>query len=113
MGIDGSWLVEWFVVDEVAMTPMESSTLTLEFAEGRIGGSAGVNRFMGTFGTESLFGPLATTLMSGPQPLMEQESAFLAALARATSMLYRPGELVLLADETPIMSLRPAETDDV
>ena len=63
-------------------------TLVLDLEEAHVSGSGGVNRIKGTFAlseSELRFGPLATTMMAGPDPAMQRERAFLDALARVTS----------------------------
>lgn len=56
-------------------------------ADGSVTGSAGCNRFRGTYrleGERLSIGPLTTTRRACRQPVMEQEGAFVAALGRAT-----------------------------
>jgi heat shock protein HslJ len=56
--------------------------------DGRLAGRAGCNRYVGPFladGPTLSIGPLATTRMACPPPVMEQEAAYLAALARTTT----------------------------
>jgi copper homeostasis protein (lipoprotein) len=80
----------WTAV-EVGGSAIERDTApTLEFdlEESRVAGSGGLNRLMGTFSLsedELHFGPLATTLMAGPEGAMQRERAFLDALARVTA----------------------------
>ena len=109
--IDGSWVVLEFLVDDNLRKPMEGSTLTLEILDGRVGGSGGINRFMGAFAEGDLvFGPLATTMMAGPLPLMDQETAYLGLLARADSATVESGSLVLSAHGTALVVLERAGT---
>jgi heat shock protein HslJ len=61
------------------------------FANGQVSGSAGCNNYNGTYrstraaGSNTIeFGPLATTRMMCDEPLMDQESLYLAALESAT-----------------------------
>jgi copper homeostasis protein (lipoprotein) len=79
----------WTAV-EIDGAPVEDDgapTLVFDLEESRVAGSGGLNRLMGTFSLtedELRFGPLATTLMAGPEDVMERERAFLDALARVT-----------------------------
>jgi len=60
-----------------------SAPNSIEFADGRVSGQVGVNRFTGSYEIEDgkvVFGPAASTMMAGPPHLMELEQAFLAAL---------------------------------
>lgn len=64
--------------------PQEAERVSLTFlAPDRVAGSTGCNRFVGGFtlsGEGFGFGPLGTTLMACPEPLMAQERAMLDAL---------------------------------
>ena len=67
-------------------------------ADGRINGSAGCNTYLGPYQTDGrslTIGPLATTRMLCAQPVMDQETAYLAALQRATQYQFESGQLVL------------------
>jgi heat shock protein HslJ len=80
----------------------------LDLEESRVAGSGGVNRITGTFALSAdklRFGPLATTLMAGPEPAMERERAFLAALARVTSYELDGRSLALNADDAVVARL--------
>ena len=62
-------------------------SLVFDLEESRVAGSGGLNRLMGTFSLaedELRFGPLAATLMAGPDDAMQREREFLDALARVT-----------------------------
>ena len=96
---------EWRLV-ELGDAPVEGDEdwpaphLVLDLEESRVAGSGGVNRIMGTFvlaENELRFGPLATTMMAGPEEAMMRERAFLAALETVTSYELDGGSLVLLA----------------
>lgn len=72
--------------------------LILQSTSGRVGGSGGCNRLMGTFtlnGPSLSFGRMATTRMACPEG-MEQESAFLQALEKVTGWQVHGDELKLL-----------------
>jgi heat shock protein HslJ len=76
------------------------SRITLAFDEAGVSGSAGCNRFSGTYrlADEALtVGPLRTTRMTCAQPtgIMEQERAFLAALGSA-AVVRREGDRLVL-----------------
>jgi putative lipoprotein len=82
--------------------------LVLDLEESHVTGSGGVNRLTGTFvlaEDELRFGPLATTMMAGPEEAMARELAFLDALARVTGYRLSEGTLVLLAEDESVASL--------
>jgi heat shock protein HslJ len=73
---------------------------TLAFASGKVSGSTGCNRFQGTVSegesaTSLVIGPLMTTRMACPEPLMAQEHAFLEKLGQAEVFQFLFGDLVL------------------
>ena len=74
-------------------------TITAQFAGGRISGNSGVNSYGGPvkLGPGSAFsaGPLASTLMAGPEPAMRAESAFTKLLGDAKSFKVSSGTLTL------------------
>lgn len=85
--IAGSWRLA-NMTESPFPTPMLPSTdLTAEFADGRVSGSGGCNRFNGGYqapGSNQLsIGPLASTFKACEQSLMDQESRFLKALQGA------------------------------
>jgi heat shock protein HslJ len=66
---------------------VEGTTITARFADGRVAGSGGCNRYTGAFeadGGSIRIGPLASTRMACPGAgVSEQETAYIAALERA------------------------------
>lgn len=74
---------------------------TIAFADGRVSGTTGCNRISGTYevaGDVVTIGPLATTRMACPPPLMARETALLAALTGPlTATAGAGGELTLKA----------------
>ena len=102
-----------------AQAVLEDSEITAEFdsAEGRVQGSAGCNGYFGSYevdGEEITFGLLGSTMMACPEPegVMEQEVAYLAALASAATYHIEGDRLELIdADGTRVaqfIALPPA-----
>ena len=72
--------------------------IVLDLEEAHVSGCGGVNRFTGTFAlseSELRFGPLATTMMAGPERAMWRERTFLEALDRVTSYSFRSRPFLL------------------
>ena len=98
----GSWTVTAVLRDRALVPPVDDTSPSIEFdADGRVFGSAGCNRF--TAGYESDHRELriiaaASTRMfcSEPPGVMEQEAAFLDALARAAQFRREAESLQLL-----------------
>ena len=104
---------EWTLV-ELDGKPVEVGadeqppSLALDLEESQVSGSGGVNRIVGTFTLsedELRFGPLATTLMAGPEGPMRLEQEFLAALARVTAYELDGRTLTLLANDEAVVTL--------
>lgn len=94
----GSWKLE--TLNGKAADATVTSTLTM--ADGKANGNAGVNQFNGGYEAPSdgvlTFGPLATTMMAGPDNAMQQEQAFLKALGDTKKFTTEDGALVLMDD---------------
>lgn len=73
---------------------------TVVFEPGSVSGSTGCNRYNGTVdqgeeATSLVIGPLTTTRMACPEPVMAQEHAFLERLEKAEVFQFLIGDLVL------------------
>lgn len=71
---------------QAVVGPEADSALTLRFDDGEISGDSGCNRFNGSYtieGDRISMGPLMSTRRLCPEPLMDQEQLFLAALQSA------------------------------
>jgi heat shock protein HslJ len=67
-------------------------------ADGQLSGTGGCNNFSGPYQSSAntlSIGPLASTMMACEQPVMDQETAYLAALERSTTYRFDNGRLVL------------------
>jgi copper homeostasis protein (lipoprotein) len=88
-----------------AVDPGLRAHLVLGGEEGRVSGSSGCNRLIGTFtldGDALSFGPLAGTRMACPQPAMELERRFYAALASVTGYAIDGEVLTLEGPDGPV-----------
>jgi heat shock protein HslJ len=82
------------------VSALEGATVTAVFnADGTVNGSAGCNNFTGAYKVEGdniTIGPLASTRKACPEPgVMEQETAYLAALESAATLKIRGDQLEL------------------
>jgi heat shock protein HslJ len=84
-----------------ALLPGTSVTLSLQI-DGRVAGSAGVNRYQGKAETKEgqkiKFGPMMSTRRGGPEKHMKQEADFLKHLGKVSRWTVT-GERLELADE--------------
>lgn len=86
--LDGTtWLLTGIDAGQGAAAPAAGrGEPTFSFAEGRLGGSAGCNRMSASYsqsGETLSVGPIMSTKMACPEPLMQQESAVGAILMAA------------------------------
>lgn len=78
---------EWIAISIGGTPSAEDVRSTIAFQlEAKIGGSAGCNSYFGSWATEGnsiTFGHVGATRMMCPEPQMDQEDRFLAALGQA------------------------------
>jgi putative lipoprotein len=93
---------QWVLVTLGGKPPLAGGTApSAEFAEDQISGSTGCNHYFGTYearGSDLTLGAVAVTEMACLEPagVMDQEQAFLAALASTTSYRLAGAGLELL-----------------
>ena len=89
----------WVLATLAGKAPVSGTELTTEFtAMRRASGSAGCNRYTGTYkvsGSAIRISRLATTQRACAEPIERQETAFLRALSRARSFVVNGGTLTL------------------
>jgi heat shock protein HslJ len=102
----------WVLTSLNGSPALEGATVTLQFgADGVASGSDGCNRYSTAFtedGASLIFAqPMASTMMMCPEPagVMEQASAFAAALAATTNFSANQSQLALLAGNQILATL--------
>ena len=106
---------KWRLEDLAGAGVIDRVQATLEFTEeGKVSGNGTCNRFSGTVtlnGDVIAFGPLATTRMMCPEAIMNQETAYLAALHDARRIeLKEPFLYVFASDpQKPLRFIRAEE----
>jgi len=89
----------WDVTSIEGLPVVAGSPLHVEFtAEGRFVGNAGVNHLGASYSLDGgglSLSPIASTMMAGPEPLMQQEQRMTTALARVRSATVEGSALVL------------------
>jgi len=100
-----TWLLTWYHDGQGSLVSvLADSEITAQFGEdGQVAGSAGCNGYGASYTVEDdqlSVGPAAATLMlcADPAGIMEQEAAYLGALARAARYRITADELELLDD---------------
>jgi heat shock protein HslJ len=105
---DTSWQVSSINNGKGGVTGVrEGTALTLNFgADGKLSGSAGCNRFQATYETEGntiTIGPAAATRRMCPEPVMEQENAFLKALTGTLTTRFEGDRVELRTEAGSLM----------
>lgn len=116
MDLEGT---SWRLIRLGSSQPRPQRPATLSFKNKTIAGTAGCNRFSGSFTTAgdrlSISSQIASTMMACPQPWMEQEAKVLEALKMAT--IYRvneQGQLLIFSDNdtaNPSLTFAPLDTN--
>jgi heat shock protein HslJ len=101
--------VTWTLTELEGAAALPEATVDLTLtADGTVSGSAGCNQYTGsaTFADgEMTLGPnLASTMMACEDPIMAQESAFLAALERVSGYEVGDGELRLTDSDGNVLA---------
>lgn len=78
--IGTEWALDTIIQGESASTPAGPARIVFG-ADGSVGGHAGCNNWFGSYDPTTGFSELGSTMMACEEPLMDQESFFLAVLA--------------------------------
>ncbi|WP_426416571.1 META domain-containing protein [Aestuariirhabdus sp. LZHN29] len=112
--LKGNWVLEQLVIDGSVISLPVRAKLQLSAKStdnGRINGHGGCNGFFGGYSVDKQkikIGPLGSTMMACPEPLMQQEQQLLQAVSSATSFQHRGDTLVLTSDDGAIrLTLTP------
>lgn len=111
--LDGT---DWVLATLPGKRLVGGSVVTLSFADGRVSGTDGCNRYSGAYTASDVQlqfdASMATTMMACAEPLMEQAGAYIAALGQVRSYRIAAGQLILLsADDVLLASLAPLVHD--
>lgn len=110
-GLAGS---EWRPVEIAGQPPGAPDAMFVAFgSDGALHGSGGCNNFSGGYesaGERLTISPLAATRMACPEPAMQDEGAFFAALTGTAAFLREGTRLTLLDGEGDVLA-RLAQTD--
>lgn len=108
------WELASFGSASDAATLVPGSYVDAAFTGGRMAGTGGVNSYTAEFtakGGAITVGEVASTLMAGPQPLMDQEQAYFDALASVESYTADEQKLEMFdAQGSSVLLFRVAES---
>lgn len=89
----------WTLVGLDGRPALANSELTIQFEDGKAGGSSGCNHYSGEYTLGSAdsitFGLMASTMMACDQGLMDQETAFLQLLAEVATAQFEGSRLTM------------------
>jgi len=106
--------VEWHLVESsVSSADLSAAGITASFEAGQMSGFSGVNQYSGGYTAEDdgsfAAGPLAGTMMAGPEPLMAAESAFLGLIEECDTFTVADGKLTLAVGSTDSLVFEAAK----
>ena len=111
---EGNWTLQSYANATGTLLPVTpGSAVTARFTDGRVSGSAGCNRYSGTYSVNELLitvtNPVSTEMFCPGPGIMEQETAYLGDLKKASSFRVGPGYLKIY-DHTgnPLLEFAPA-----
>lgn len=107
---EGNWRFVAYLVEDEWVEVLGSGPSELDVEEGRLSGSAGVNRLIGSK-TDLPLGPVAMTLMAGPQELMDQEHRIVGHLNEVDDVISGLSGMFLLVDGLAVLELVRAGTE--
>lgn len=93
------WLLRSYDLEGATRDAPDGVTIDVLFEKEKVSGFSGVNSYQGSYrlsGTNLTIGKLSSTLMAGPQDLMDVEKAYLADLERVESYSTKAAGLSLL-----------------
>lgn len=86
---------------------LEDHQITIEFVEGRLAGSAGINGYSTSYevdGEEITISPqIISTMMAGPEEAMNQESTYLMDLSKAEKVEMDGDSLLITLDDGKVL----------
>ena len=109
MSLDGvSWNLTMFNDGQNLTSLLNDTQINAEFKDGSVSGSSGCNSYSGAFQQDGLkltFGDLASTLMlCQEEGVMEQESAYLQAIAKVTHYIVEGKQLTLFDADNLVLA---------
>jgi heat shock protein HslJ len=110
--------VEWHLIESSeASVDLGEAGITAAFDGSQVSGFSGVNQYTGAYSADSDgsfdAGPLASTLMAGPEPLMQVEATYLALLDEAESFSVESGRLTLATADGATLVFEVAATPEL
>ena len=108
----------WALTELMGKPPMAGTGISAEFtADGKVAGSAGCNRYSGTYtvsgGNITFSTQMAMTMMMCEQAVMDQESAYMQALGEAKTFAVNGDQLTLTGGDGTQLAVYKAQSQDL
>ena len=108
----------WALTELMGKPLVAGTGISAEFnADGMVSGSAGCNRYSGTYtvsGSNITFSsPMASTMMMCDQAIMDQESAYLIALGEAKAFAVNGDQLTLTGEDGTQLAVYKAQSQEL
>lgn len=108
----------WALTELMGKAPLAGTGISAEFtADGTVAGSAGCNRYSGTYtvsgGNITFSTQMAMTMMMCEQPVMDQESAYMQALGEAKTFAVNGDQLTLTGGDGTKLAVYKAQSQDL
>jgi len=106
-----AWILVELDVQQLQL-PDETRAPMIAFADGKVHGSDGCNRFQGSYQEQDghlTFGPLAATRRACLGPVADVEQGFNRALQEQTGFRVKDGHLELLAEDRVLARFSPTQ----
>jgi heat shock protein HslJ len=112
--LDGT---SWTLATLNGQPALKDTTVTLNFAAGKVTGSDGCNNYNGSYtadGTNIKFNqPMAATMMACPDPIMKQADAYQQALSQAATYKANAKQLTLYDASGKELAVFNAQSNDL
>lgn len=103
----------WQLVTLGKLQPIEGSTITISFEDGRVSGTSGCNSYGGEYqvsGDKLEFGVLMSTMMAcADTAMMDRESSYLQLLENARNAKVVNGQLQIFGSGSETMTFSPVK----
>lgn len=107
----------WILAQVNGQPALADVNVTLEFADGRLGGSDGCNSFGGGYQVEDgqlkVDPNMVSTLMACADEIMQQASAFSAVLLQSPAFQVEAGQLTLLGGDGAALAVFAAQSQEL
>lgn len=107
----------WILTQLNGQPALADVSVTLEFADGRLGGSDGCNSFGGGYQVEDgqlkVDPNMVSTLMACADEIMQQASAYTAVLLQSPAFQVEAGQLTLLGEDGAALAVFAAQSQEL